>query len=152
MARPSKFKTKKFPAIPVKILLVEDEPILVGLYQTMLRNQRYSVATATEEEEGLRKLTSEHPAIVLLDLMIPSKIVRAADYNFHEPVGFEILKAIKTNPRMKTMKVIVLTNLDADEHRQRAQKLGADDYVVKAQVLPRDLAEKIERLLARRTL
>lgn len=145
MARPSKSKTKN---ISVKILLIEDEPVLVGLYQTMLRNGHYNVATAMEEEDGMRKVTSERPAIVLLDLMIPSKIVRAADYNFHEPVGFEILKMIKTNPRTKHIKVIVLTNLDADEHRQRAQKLGADDYVVKAQILPRDLAEKIERVLA----
>ena len=128
------------------ILLIEDEPILVSLYASVLRKLTVAnVVTATEEQEALAVIDRIVPKIILLDLMIPT--TGGAITDFHEPVGFEVLRQVKKNPKTKGIHVIILSNLDADEHRQRAQELGAEEYIVKALLRPRELAERIEKYL-----
>lgn len=129
------------------ILLVEDEPLLVSLYASVLRKlTEANIITATEEREALGIIERVVPSVILLDLMIPTTAgTSVAD--FHEPVGFEVLRQVKSNPKTKHIHVIILSNLDADEHRQRAQELGAEEYLVKALMKPRELAERIGKYL-----
>lgn len=128
------------------ILLVEDEPVLVSLYASVLRKlTEASILTATEEQEALTVINRVVPRLIILDLMIPTTSGTAAD--FHEPVGFEVLRQVKKNPKTKAIHVIILSNLDADEHRQRAQELGAEEYIVKALLKPRELVERISKYL-----
>ncbi len=136
------------PTVAASILLVEDEPILVSLYTSALRKlTEATVLAATEEQEALRIINRVLPRIILLDLMIPTSAVRTTDASFHEPVGFDVLRRVKANPKTRAIHVIVITNLDADEHKQRAQALGADDYLVKALLQPRELADRIAQYL-----
>jgi len=138
--------TKPLKTSAQTILLIEDEPLLVSLYASMLRKlTEANVITATEEHEALRLIESVVPGIVLLDLMIPT--TGGAASNFHEPVGFEVLRRVKANPKTKQIHVIILSNLDADEHRQRAYDLGAEEYIVKALLKPRELAGRIAKYL-----
>lgn len=128
------------------ILLVEDEPILVSLYASVLRKLTdANVVTATEESEALRVIARVMPRLILLDLMIPTTSGTTA--NFHEPVGFEVLRSVKANPKTEKIHVIILSNLDADEHRQRAHDLGAEEYLVKALLNPHELAQRIAKYL-----
>ncbi len=130
------------------ILLIEDEPILVALYASALRKlTEAKVITATEEQEALQLIGQALPAIILLDLMIPTTAAGNQEYSFHEPVGFNVLRRVKANPKTKHIHVIILSNLDADEHKQRAVALGAEEYIVKALLQPRELAERIAKYL-----
>lgn len=134
------------------ILLVEDEPILVSLYTSMLQKATSArIFTAREEREALKLVERELPMLMLLDLMIPTTVKRRQTYDFHEPVGFELLRRVKANPKTRNIRVVVLSNLDADEHRQRAQELGAEDYLVKALMKPRELGARVAGYLVRRS-
>lgn len=125
------------------IMLIEDEPLLISLYVSVLEKMTEAeILTASEEQEALRMILERRPRIVLLDLMIPTR-ASSAPGDFHEPVGFDLLRRIKNNPKTKPVHVIILSNLDADEHREQATKLGAEDYIVKAMLNPRELADRL---------
>jgi PleD family two-component response regulator len=79
--------------------------------------------------------------------MIPTTLQRDGSYDFHEPVGFELLKRVKSDPKTKHIHVIIISNLDADEHRDRAEQLGAEEYIVKALLKPKELADRIAKYL-----
>ncbi len=128
------------------VLLVEDEPLLVSLYASVLRKlTEANILTATEEREAVAIIDREVPRVILLDLMIPT--TSGTVYDFHEPVGFEVLRRVKSNPKTEHIHVIILSNLDADEHRQRAHDLGAEEYIVKALLKPHELAARISKYL-----
>lgn len=152
MSQPKHLKEVKAPHLAgvsgKTILLVEDEPILVSLYASVLKKlTEAKVITATEEQEALRLIGQALPAIILLDLMIPTTAAGNQAYSFHEPVGFNVLRQVKANPKTKHIHVIIISNLDADEHKQRAHDLGAEDYIVKALLQPRELADRIAKYL-----
>jgi len=138
---------KKTTSKVLTILLVEDEPVLANLYGFVLKQLKQAkVLTAGEELEALGMISKFRPGLVVLDLMIPTTAKQTTS-DFHEPVGFEILRRVKTNPKTKSTTVVILSNLDADEHRKRAEQLGAADYIVKAMVQPKELAARIGALV-----
>lgn len=131
-----------------KILIVEDEPILISLYSTILNQAGYQVEHAVDEESGEEKVVVTRPHVVLLDLLIP-KDQNAGTHvgNLHEPMGFQILRLVKGTPSLSETRVIVLSNLDSDEHVQTAEDLGADGYIVKANLDPHLLKKRVEDIL-----
>jgi CheY-like chemotaxis protein len=133
-----------------RVLLVEDEPILVSLYTMALNSDGYEVTTALDATTAEQRLLINRPHAILLDLLIPIIPSGTLDSpDFHEPVGFRILRLVKSNPTLAHIKVLVLSNLDSDEHINTAKKLGADEYLVKASLEPHDLALKIKDALNR---
>ena len=131
-----------------KILLVEDEPILVSLYTLMLTKDGYAVSTAMDAQRAEERVVLDRPHLILLDLFIPTDEQNApTDFNLHEPVGFRILRFVKATPSLQQTRVVVLSNLDSDEHKKTATKLGADGYIVKANIDPHDLGDRIETVL-----
>jgi two-component system alkaline phosphatase synthesis response regulator PhoP len=131
-----------------RILLVEDEPILVSLYALALSQHGYEVTNALDLASGEEKVIVLRPHVVLLDLLIPQRVGAPMESeDFHEPLGFQILKLIKSSPSLKETRVIVLSNLDTDEHIQKATDLGADAYIVKANLDPHDLQAHVENIL-----
>lgn len=131
-----------------KILLIEDEPILISLYAMMLNRAGYEVETAMNAESGEEKLVISRPHLILLDLLIPQNATHSLHgESMHEPMGFQILRMVKGTPSMNDIRVIVLSNLDSDEHVAMAKKLGADEYLVKANLDPHDLQGHVERIL-----
>jgi len=118
-----------------KILVIEDDKFLRDLLYKKLVEENFNVATALDGEEGLKKIQEENPNLVLLDLILPG-------IN-----GFEVLKKAKENPATKDIPVIVLSNLGQKEDVERAIKLGAQDYLIKAHFTLEEIVEKIRKRL-----
>ncbi len=124
MAEPSK-----------KILFVEDEPALQQSMSEALRRAGFEVVSALDGEAGERLAKSEHPDLVLLDLILPKKN------------GFEVLQSIKADAETKNIPVIVLTNLEGAADIDRVISAGATTYLVKANYGLHELIEKVKDTL-----
>lgn len=131
-----------------RILLIEDEPMLSSLYTLMLTKSGYDVTSALDAETGQEQIVVTRPHLILLDLLIPTKPNgdRHGE-NIHEPIGFMILRLVKNTPSLSMTRVIILSNLDSDEHIRTAKKLGADRYLVKSNLDPHDLKKEVEDVL-----
>ncbi len=122
-----------------KILLVEDDAILVEMYQAKFELEGYTIEVATNGEESLAILATSKPDLILLDILMP-KIN-----------GFHVLKEIKKQPQLRNIPVIFLTNLgeaEVDMNQELAQALGVHDYLIKSHHTPDEVVEKVVRALA----
>ena len=117
------------------ILLVEDDKFLRELISKKLLKENFKVSEATDGEEGLKKIKEEKPDLVLLDLILPG-----ID-------GFEVLSKVKTDPELTEIPVIVLSNLGQKEEVERGLKLGARDYLVKANFTLSEIIKKVKTVL-----
>ena len=115
----------------VKILVVDDAPDITDL---MLRSRGYQVSMARNGLEGIEKAKNEHPAVILLDIMMPG-----ID-------GYEVCMRLKTDPDTGGIPIIMLTAKEDPESVTRCHSLGADDYIVKPFGLPA-LLRKLKQFL-----
>ncbi|MDP2910546.1 MAG: response regulator [bacterium] len=118
-----------------KILIIEDDQLLRKIISRKLKKEKYKVIEATDGEEGLRSAQLENPDLILLDLVLP------------EIDGFEVLARLKKNPNASEIPVIILSNLGDEEKVEAGLKLGAVDYLIKAQLNPGDIINKIKKVL-----
>lgn len=118
----------------MKILIAEDDPMVTKLYKAKLELEGFEVIEATDGKDALTKLDLQ-PDLVLLDLMMP-----VMD-------GFEFLENVRTNPKYKKIPVIILSILGQEVDIKRAKELGAVDYLIKSEMTPRQLVEKIRQHL-----
>lgn len=126
------------------ILLIEDEESLITLYSTLFK-LKYKVVVARNKEEAFQKIDANSIDLILLDIIIPAEETKNIDYN--KRAGFEYLQEIKIKEEHKKTKVIVLTNLDSTKDRKKALELGADEYIVKSNMLPNEILEVVENTL-----
>jgi len=112
-----------------KILVVEDDPDFLKLTQTWLQNAGYEVLTAEDGAEGMRRVYSGRPNLVLLDANMPKMD------------GWEVCRRIRD---MSDIPVMMVTVNDQKDYRLRGFSNGADDYVTK----PVDFPELIARIQA----
>ncbi len=118
-----------------KILVAEDEQILLRALNVELLSQGFEVLSAKDGETALRLINDEKPNLILLDLIMPKLN------------GFEVLREIKRNEQTNKIPVIVLSNLGQDKDMKEAFDLGADDYFVKASTDLSELSKKIDYVL-----
>jgi two-component system phosphate regulon response regulator PhoB len=118
-----------------KILLVEDDLSLAQVYKSRLELEGFEVAHTKDGEEALKATIDFMPDLVLLDVMMP-KIN-----------GFDVLDILRNTPQTKDVKVIMLTALGQSKDKQRAEALGADEYLVKSQVVIGDVVAHIKAKL-----
>jgi CheY-like chemotaxis protein len=118
-----------------KVLLVEDDNNLREIYEARLQAEGYTIVSAKDGEEALVVAKEESPDLIISDVMMP-KIS-----------GFEMLDILRNTPGMKETKVIMLTALGQAEDQTRANKLGADRYLVKSQVTLEDIVRVSHELL-----
>ncbi len=118
-----------------KILVVEDDIYLSGAYKTKLVKMGFDVRTAGDGFEALDVLKDYKPDLILLDLVMPRKD------------GFATLEEIKKDDNLKTIPVLVATNLGQKEDVERGMKLGAVDYLVKTDTSIDDFVNKIQSLI-----
>lgn len=127
------------------IVLVEDEPTLLHLYQMALDplGQVDSVNNKLDALELLNSLQQADtlPDIILLDLIIPHS--KTEVINFVDRPGFEVLEHIRATAGLKDIPVMVMTNLDSTEDREQARALQALHYIVKSNVVPREIVKRI---------
>jgi len=121
-----------------KILIVEDDAYITGMYKTKLIMAGYDVKVAEDGEKGLAALEAETPDLLLLDIVLP------------KVDGFQILEEVRKNPKTKDLPVILLTNLGQKVDVERGLALGADDYMIKAHYTPSEVVEKISNLISRK--
>ena len=122
----------------VKILVVEDDPSVRGLLQTLLSAEGYDVATASDGLAGLVKATSAPPSLVLLDLMMP------------EMDGFEVLRTLQGTPDLADLPVIVITSKDLSRDEIEWLRARTTDLVHKGQSGRAELVAALKRHLGER--
>ena len=129
-----------------KILLVEDEPDLVTLYQVAFRmNSEFELKMAGDVESALSMIEEMRPDLILLDIIIPAYKNGIIEYEKRE--GLRLLEMIRQNPKLRPIKVVALTNLDSLEDRQRSKELEVLEYVVKAGFTPQEVVNKVRNYL-----
>ena len=117
------------------ILVVEDDPILKNLLGHTFAG-KYQTLYASDGNEALALFEQNKPALVLLDLMLPTMD------------GFAVLESIrKRTDAAKDVPVIVVSNLGQDKDKERAMSLGANEYLVKAEVSVEEITQKMEEIL-----
>lgn len=117
------------------ILLIEDEEMLANMYETKFKNEGFDIRKALDGETGLKMAAEAKPDIILLDIIMPKLD------------GFSVLKKIKENDKLKNVPVILLTNLGQDEDIKKGQTLGATGYLVKANLTPIEVVNKVKEYL-----
>ena len=118
-----------------KVLLVEDDNNLREIYEARLQAEGYDIVSAKDGEEALVVAKEEKPDLIISDVMMP-KIS-----------GFEMLDILRNTAGLKETKVIMLTALGQAEDQSRADRLGADKYLVKSQVTLEDIVKVSHELL-----
>ncbi len=115
-----------------KILLVEDDTALSGVYKSRLDLEGFDVREVNNGEDALSAAIDYKPDLILLDAMMP-KIS-----------GFDVLDILRNTPDTTNIRVIMLTALSQPKDKERAEDLGVDDYLVKSQVVIGDVVERIK--------
>ena len=119
-----------------KILIVEDEKDIVKMLEYNLKKESFRTASAYDGEEGLEKAHSEHPDLIILDLMLPGMD------------GLEVCKSLKSEIKTSGIPVIMLTAKAQESDKVVGLELGADDYVTKP-FSPRELLARVKAVLRR---
>lgn len=123
-----------------KIMLVEDDNNLREIYEARLSAEGYEIVSAADGEEALAIAVREKPDLIISDIMMP-KIS-----------GFDMLDILRSTPETKNAKVIMMTALSQTEDKERADKLGADRYLVKSQVTLEDVVNVAREVLGEKAI
>jgi len=117
-----------------KILVVDDEIYIVHILDFSLGMEGYEVLTALDGEQAIEKARSEHPDLIVLDIMMPKLD------------GYETCKILKAGDDTKSIPVILLSAKGRNVDQKIGFEVGADDYITKP-FSPRKLVERINALL-----
>ena len=118
-----------------KILIVEDDLALLDVYQIRFKNDGYQVFRAHDGEEAIIQALHHQPDLMVCDIMMPRLS------------GFDMLEVIKKQPRLKKMKIIVMSALAEKEDKHRANRFGVDHYLVKSESTLDDIVTATKNLL-----
>lgn len=116
-----------------KILIVEDETALLYALSAALNVEGFETVTATNGKEGLAELKKQIPNLVVLDLRLP------------EIDGFRVLEEIKKDKNTKNIPVVIVTNLGEKETEDKCLKLGAADFITKADTSLEEIVKRIKQ-------
>ena len=119
----------------INVLLIEDDQETLEMYKMKLEKDGYRVHVAADGEEGLRRATELTPDIIFLDIRLPKKD------------GFTVLEELRGQESTSDIPVIILSNYGEKELVDRGLKLGAMEFLVKAQTSPIVLSEGIDEWL-----
>ena len=118
-----------------RILIVEDDDTLAEVYEQRLKFEGFSIWRSPNGERALKDAINFHPDLILLDVMMP---------NLN---GFDVLDILRNTPETKDAKIIMLTALSQPKDAEKARELGADDFLVKSQVVIGDVVARIKKKL-----
>ena len=116
-------------------MIVEDDQFLSSIVAEHFMKEGYNVVPAQGGAEALKFLAENVPDIMLLDILMP------------EMSGLEVLKKVRADNRYKDMPIIVFSNLGQQSDIDEGKKLGADDFLVKAQFTLKEVMDKVKTLL-----
>lgn len=118
-----------------KIMWVEDDQFLSDLISRKLSHQNCRLMYARTGEDALKILDGEIPDIIILDILLPGIS------------GFDVLEKIKADQRTKNLPVIFLSNFSQNSEIERANKLGANRFLIKANIVLDDLVRELQAVL-----
>lgn len=119
----------------IKVLIAEDEEVLRRMYVTKFKAEGFEVFAAINGEEAFKLAVENKPNIILLDIIMP-----LVD-------GFSTLKKLRAEEKTKNIPVMMLTNLAQESDIEEGKKLGAVDYLVKSDLTPSQVVEKIRAVI-----
>jgi DNA-binding response OmpR family regulator len=117
------------------ILIVEDDDFFRELIAKRLSSEGFDIFEAIDGEQGLEKIKELKPDLIILDILLPG-----ID-------GFEVLSKIKEDPSVVSVPVVILSNLGQKEEVEKGMRLGATDYLIKAQVTSDEITNKVKSVL-----
>jgi len=120
-------------SISKKILIIEDEEILMNLLQRKLIQEGYDVVVARDGDEGLKLMKETSPDLILLDILMPRM------------GGIEVMEAMQKDSDLKNIPVVIISNSGQPVEIDKAQKLGAKDWLIKTEFDPREVVEKVKK-------
>jgi DNA-binding response OmpR family regulator len=119
----------------LKVLLVEDDPMIVDMYKLRFEEEGYAVLITEKGSEAIDLAGTEKPDIILLDIILP------------EIDGFGILQALKSEMSTKDIPILLLTNLGQESDKEKGINMGATDYFIKSRHTPTDVIQKIQQII-----
>ena len=118
-----------------KILIAEDDQFILKAMTTKLTKEGYEVKIAADGVQLMDILKSYLPDLIILDLLMPKKD------------GFEVLKEVKADPKLKNIPILIASNLGQSSDIQQVLNLGATDYIIKSEFTLESLVQKIKNIL-----
>ncbi len=119
-----------------KVMIIDDDKFLSSLIKARLEKEGLVVLQSFDGEKAVEMLRTEHPNLIILDLIMP------------KVNGFEVLQTISITPQLEGVPIIIVSNLAQDSDVQKAKELGAKEYFVKVKISIDELLQKIRALLA----
>ena len=120
-----------------KILILEDEEILLELLQKKLSQTGYDVSIAKDGQEGLKKMKEIKPDLILLDILMPKMD------------GFEVMKEMEKDSALKEIPVIIVSNSGQPVEIDRVKESIARDWLIKTEFDPQEVVDKIEEQIGK---
>jgi len=114
-----------------KILIIEDEEILLDLLQKKLTQVGYKVSIAKDGVEGMEEVGKEIPDLILLDIVMPRM------------GGFEVMKELQKREEFSKIPIVIISNSGQPVELDLAQKLGAKDWLIKTDFDPQEVLDKV---------
>jgi len=123
--------------MPKKVLIIEDEEIMIDLLQRKLTQEGYEVSVARDGKEGLEVMREVKPDLILLDIIMPRM------------GGFGVMEEMAKDKELKKIPVIVISNSGQPVELDRAQKLGAKDWLIKTEFDPQEVLGKVVKQIGK---
>lgn len=120
----------------IKVLIIEDEEVLLDVLQTKLKKEGYLVQAARDGAEGLLQARSFRPSIILLDVIMPKLD------------GFQFLEKMQQDPAIKDIPVLIISNSGQPVEIERALRFGVKDFIIKTQFDPQEVLDKMNKILS----
>lgn len=118
-----------------KILIIEDDRYISRMFEIKLGLDGLDVQVADNGRIGVEKAREFHPDVILTDILMP------------EMDGFEVISQIKNDSELKSTPILIMSNLGEEDHIQKGLQLGAIGYIVKSDITPAQIIEKIKSII-----
>ncbi|MEK7557607.1 MAG: response regulator [Patescibacteria group bacterium] len=119
-----------------KILIVEDEDVLLDVYKMKFLQTNYQIITAMDGLAGLELARKESPDLILLDLILPKMD------------GYQVINELKKDKKTKKIKIYILSNLVQNKEIEKGFQEGVDGFLIKANLTPTQLLNKVNQIFA----
>ncbi|MBU1126696.1 response regulator [Patescibacteria group bacterium] len=114
------------------ILIAEDDKFLAKIYATKFKKIGLAVDIAEDGQAALDMMKKDKPKLLLLDLIMP------------KVDGFEVMQKMNADPALKKIPVLVLSNLGQESDIEKAEKLGAKEFIIKSDMSIAEVVKKIQ--------
>ena len=118
-----------------KILIIEDEEVLLELLQKELTQENYQIDVARDGQEGLNKAKENKPDLILLDIIMPKM------------GGFEVIEKMNQDEELKSIPIIIISNSGQRVELDRVKELGVKDWLIKTDFDPKEVVAKVKKQL-----